>query len=408
MKTTTPFSRTALVLVCAIIVLAPLTRGGVHLWARSLVQIVTLMAFLLLVLERLFNGKAGTLIVKSPLDRPIAAALLLAALSAGFSPHGSLAAEGFMMFLTYILIYYITLNSVRSRKEQRMVVYVVIASAILISMIGLLKSLDFNPFFWWNYPELKYPVYFMSGPYGNHNHMAGFLEMTIPMVLILFMTRERSREFICGMLCLVLFLLLIQGMTLSRGGWASTAGSLLFMLTILLLQKGFRRKKMLVGITGIVVVTGVILLASTPVVDRLATLTQESSDESMGSRMVCWQGTLLLVLDHYILGTGAGTYADAYPGYQPAGLNVLFNHAHNDYLEIIAESGVWIVPIVIWMLFLFYRNCHEKMKSPSRQTRGVTLGVMTAVFAILVHSLGDFNLQIPANAALFAVLCALP
>lgn len=390
------------------IVITPLTRGGVHLWAKSLIQIVTLTALLSLVLERLYNGKNQILLVRSSLDLPIAAAMILALISASLSPHGALAVEGVMMLFSYILIYYITLNSVRSRMEQRVVIYVIIASALLISMIGLLKNFGLNPFSWWEYPELKYTVHFMSGPYGNHNHMAGFLEMAIPMVLILFMTRSRSREFITGLLCLVLFLLLIQGMTLSRGGWGSTAASLIFMLLVLLLQKEFRRKKMLLVITVIVALTGVILLVSTPVVERVTTLTQEDTVESMGGRTICWQGTVVLISDNYMAGTGPGTYAEAYPEYQPAGLNVLFNYAHNDYLEIVAESGVWIVPVIIWMLSLFYKRCYEKMGSPSRQTRGVALGVMAAVFAILIHSLGDFNLQIPANAILFSILCALP
>jgi len=39
--------------------------------------------------------------------------------------------------------------------------------------------------------------------------------------------------------------------------------------------------------------------------------------------------------------------------------------------------------------------------------RGVTLGAILGVTAILIHSLTDFNLQIPANAATFAAIFAI-
>jgi hypothetical protein len=48
-----------------------------------------------------------------------------------------------------------------------------------------------------------------------------------------------------------------------------------------------------------------------------------------------------------------------------------------------------------------------KIQSGSRQTWGFTLGAMTGIVAILVHSFVDFNLHIPANAVLFTVLAAI-
>jgi hypothetical protein len=54
-----------------------------------------------------------------------------------------------------------------------------------------------------------------------------------------------------------------------------------------------------------------------------------------------------------------------------------------------------------------FQNGFEKLKSPSRLVRGITLGAMTGVTAILVHSISDFNLHIPANAILFTMLAAI-
>jgi hypothetical protein len=62
---------------------------------------------------------------------------------------------------------------------------------------------------------------------------------------------------------------------------------------------------------------------------------------------------------------------------------------------------------MLWFLWAVYRNGIRKLKDWPEDTNGaVTLAALLGVTGILVHSLVDFNLQIPANAALFYVLCA--
>ncbi|MEX1315409.1 MAG: O-antigen polymerase, partial [Desulfotignum sp.] len=65
------------------------------------------------------------------------------------------------------------------------------------------------------------------------------------------------------------------------------------------------------------------------------------------------------------------------------------------------------VPLMLWLVFLFFRAGFAKLRSPSRQTAGIALGCMAGVVAILIHSYSDGNLQIPANALLFSGLTAL-
>jgi hypothetical protein len=62
---------------------------------------------------------------------------------------------------------------------------------------------------------------------------------------------------------------------------------------------------------------------------------------------------------------------------------------------------------MVWMIIALYRKGFKKLKNPSRLVRGSTLGAVAGITAILVHSFGDFNLNIPANAILFTVLAAL-
>ena len=54
-----------------------------------------------------------------------------------------------------------------------------------------------------------------------------------------------------------------------------------------------------------------------------------------------------------------------------------------------------------------FKKGFKKLKNPSRLVRGITLGALAGITAILVHSIPDFNLHIPANAILFTILGAL-
>lgn len=343
------------------------------------------------------------------MNKPILAIILLCSLSFVFSSHKPFAFEGVFMLLTYITAYYITLASVRTRKQQRILVYVIISTALMLSVIGILKRFDLTPLTWWIYPDvgLGHASNSVTGTYVNRNHLAGFLEMAIPMLMILFITRQRTIETKLGLIFLVLFLLTTQAFTLSRGGWISTINAIVFIAAVLLTQKNFVHKKVILTIGAGIVIISLFILASLPVVERITTLTQQDPTDNISGRMRCWQGVVNQIKDNPFTGTGPDTFTVAYPAWQIPGNAVLRRYAHNDYLHFISETGILFIPVLIFTLFCFFRSGFEKLKSQSRQTKGFALGAMAAIFAILIHSFSDFNLNIPANAFVFTVIAGI-
>jgi O-antigen ligase len=298
---------------------------------------------------------------------------------------------------------------VRSRKEQRALVWVVVGTAAVLGVIGLLERYDVLTFAWWDYAGevgKNHGSTRLSGVYVNSNHMAGFLEMAIPMMLGMFLTRSWSPEARIGMIALALFLIVCQALTLSRGGWTGTAVALVFMALVLLLKKGFVHKRLVGTLLGGVVVTALIIMASTPVVERITTLTQGEVELSLTGRLTYWAGTRAMIADNLAAGTGPGTFTVAFPPYQVPGLAVLPRYAHSDYLQFPAEAGILVIPVMLGLIFWFFRTGFTRLQSRSRQTQGITLGTMAAVVALLIHSYSDGNLQIPANALLFTALTA--
>jgi O-antigen ligase len=196
-------------------------------------------------------------------------------------------------------------------------------------------------------------------------------------------------------------------LTLSRGGWLSALLGLAFMGFALLTSQYFERKGFLITLIAGFIAVAFIVLASTPVVERVLTMTERDTETNLQARIIGWKGTIVMIKDHPLIGTGPGTYATIFTQYQPPGTFKRRRMAHNDYLHFVSETGLLLIPIIIWLIIALYKKGLKKFQNPSRLVRGITLGALAGITAILFHSIADFNLHIPANAILFTILAAL-
>jgi O-antigen ligase len=246
----------------------------------------------------------------------------------------------------------------------------------------------------------------VTSTFGNYNHLAGYLEMAIPLILGLFLTGfRRVRLFL--MIYLTSLMLAAIILSLSRGGWIGFLIGLVFMTAALVTNRYFEHRKLMAALAGGFVVVALVVLASTPVVERIRTFEQRGETPNFRVRVTVWGGTVEMIRDHPLLGTGPGTFATVFTQYQPPGFVRRYFMAHNDYLHFTSEVGLPLVIILAWMIIALYRTGFNKLKNPSRLVRGATLGALSGVTAILFHSIVDFNLHIPANALLFTVLAAI-
>jgi O-antigen ligase len=107
-----------------------------------------------------------------------------------------------------------------------------------------------------------------------------------------------------------------------------------------------------------------------------------------------------------LLGVGLGAYATAFSLYTKRDGSVRVPQAHNDYLQVVADCGIVGGLIALWFVVVVFRVVGRGLKSRDRLLSGLALGSGAGIVGILVHSLFDFNLQIPSNALLFLVLAA--
>ncbi|MFP4350449.1 MAG: O-antigen ligase family protein [Desulfococcaceae bacterium] len=384
-----------------LLIATPLARGAVEGWAVALVHLVTWAAVVLFLLE--CSWKWDWRRIQTPLDLPLLVLPGLVLVSAVFSAHRYASFWSWLLLADCVVIYFLTIHTFRTRSEVRQLIYLIGAVALLLSIFGFFKLIGANPFLWYEYGNSQSSL---SATYVNRNHMAGYLEMAIPLVLgLLMIGTGKPQKILIGVTAALLLLAII--FTLSRGGWIGLMVGLTFMSATLFAKQIAKNRKLLF-VCSIVVLFGFItIISSTAVVKRVKTLEEAGDNPSLASRMLAWRGIIEMIRDYPVLGAGPGTFSDIYTQYQPPGYKIRFMMGHNDYLHFTSEVGLGLVVLILWMGFVFYRNGLRKLKSPSRLVRGSTLGAMTGITAILVHSISDFNLHVPANAILFTVLAAI-
>jgi len=386
----------------AMLIFTPLARGTVQIWAITVVHFITLVMLTAFLLRLVFDGQFRW--VRTPLDFPLIALFVLAVISSFSSIEKFASLHALMKLANYIVLYFIIVNTIRQRDQVWRVAYTIMGVGTFLALFGMIKYLGGICPPWWDYGILHKGF---ASTYGNHNHLAGYLEMAIPLTIgLVIAARKGWAKALYGFA--LFFLCVALTLTLSRGGWISAIFALGFMLIVYFLKTKKKYKGLIataVAVTTVVVLT---VLASTHVVERLETLTHGQDVLHWQHRKAVAQATIDLIGDHPILGTGPGTYAVAFTPYRPAGLNMRFVHAHNDYLHFISESGILTTGFILWLIVSTFSFGIRKIRTTgSRLVFGITLGSLSGITAILIHSVADFNLHIMANAVLFTVLAGL-
>jgi len=187
----------------------------------------------------------------------------------------------------------------------------------------------------------------------------------------------------------------------SRGGIISLAVQLAVLILLLLVRK-VRGRNVMVG--GIVVLCAAMMVSWIGVQQILNRFSPQALEVSVEKRKAMRDDTWRLFLDHPVIGTGLGTFEMVFPPYDSLYDGKVVNHAHNDYLEALAETGLIGGLCCALFLGVILANSMRALEElGSSFAASLNISGLIACVGILVHSLVDFNLHIPANALLFFV-----
>lgn len=270
----------------------------------------------------------------------------------------------------------------------------------------------------------KYNLEEATGTYINRNHYAGFLEMVIPFSLALVLYEHSKLSglglpaaswkglFARGNLSRIglwLFAVIVMAAALlssrSRMGIVAAVSS----IAVMSLFSGFQRRSAawLAALIMICVTVLVLWIGAGSALGRFGSIGNEYVS-SNDSRLSLWRDTARLVITHPLIGTGLGSFPVAFTAVQSTFLGKFVNHAHNDYLELASDLGIPAAILFFGsVLLLLARLAKRTRSSKAGFEKAIALGCLGSIAAILLHSLTDFNLYIPANALLFSLILGL-
>jgi O-antigen ligase len=246
------------------------------------------------------------------------------------------------------------------------------------------------------------------GPFANHSHYAGLMLMLAAFPLPLAMApylSGRLRGLLGAAAAVMVATIFLCG---SRGGVIAFFAQAAFLALVFARGRQRRRKIAITACLGFIFLAAFFAFGKGSALGRLASQRSPANLEVPGLRLAVVKDSHAMLHDRPLLGWGLGTFQDVYPQFRSLYTNRLIEHAHNDYLEFLLETGMIGFAGVLWFVIVLTRSGWQKLPHWKTDLTGtVKICAMAACIAILVQSLVDFNLQITANAALFYVLATM-
>lgn len=303
-------------------------------------------------------------------------------------------------------------------RHRPRVLWLLLALAVAQGLFGLLQYASASSGSHW-LPVQGAHAGSATGSFTNRNHLALLLAMLFPLTVLLTLQRAAwwarggggewrpapgGRYPALGYGLLALFLLVCLLFTRSRAGITLALVGLL--LASVLGARRLRHRGAL-GVAGTLLL---LALAVASVIGLAPVIARFSLDALLADgRHQILTATLEALRLWWPLGSGPGTYALIMPPLQPLALpDVVLNHAHNDYLELLVETGALGALLLAAALGAAGVQGYRLWRRPPPGGAwpwqvGAGLGLLLAAG----HALVDYGLRSPLNQLVFALLAGL-
>lgn len=384
--------------LCTLLAFTVFAHGVVEPWSEAVLECGAGLLFLWW--GTLFALGKVRRVNWNPLLWPVMALWLLAAFQYG----SRLTAVSFLTKVEILklsalaLLVFLAVQAFESSEDWRAFAWFLLALGFAVSVFGIIQHFTFNGKLYW-FRELRYGG-IPFGPYVNRNHFAGLIELIIPTGLSMLLLRgeESDRLYLVSLLTVVpigaLFL------SASRGGIAA-----FFVEAGLVLLFGFVRghgRNQLFGgaIVLLAAAAFVVWLGAGHAFERFKAYEKLEVTEARRAEML--RDSWRIFLDHPVFGAGLGTLEAVFPRYETLYDGTIINHTHNDYVELLAETGlVGGLVCACFLALLLWGAWRRVAEADNAVDLALHIGALSACCALLAHSLVDFNLHIPSNALLF-------
>ena len=418
-------SRIIFILLCAILLWAPIPLGSNRAWAWGLLQVLIGSTFALHLVHcwatqtALFAARKFWLAL-SPL---LVLLLWLTLQSLHILPTADAYQTGIMTSKTLFFILWcsLLLNYCEGHKRIRLLAIVIVISGALQAFYGVVVQLA-------NFDAS--PIIGMSegsrarGSFVYQNHFANYLALSLSVAIGLLLSqlssertqrtwRQLFRDVLSTMLSAKMMLrlamiLMVIGLVMSRSRMGNAAFfSALIAVAILALWFYKRPPALLKPLVVSILLLDMVLVSSMFGLEKLQERYQDTSFVSEARDEVV-RDSLPLLSEHALTGSGGGTFYTVFPSVQPSAYNGFYDHAHNDYLQFAIELGIPLTLLLfVWLIWLGSLALQVMRTHDHKLERGLSFAALMALVHMALHSTVDFSLQAPANALLFLTILML-
>jgi hypothetical protein len=320
--------------------------------------------------------------------------------------------------LTCVALFELVFYKVTERKDLQRLILVWVIMGIFQSFYGLLQSIDAVKGIWW-WKDTFYGNQAI-GTFIYHNYFGAYMAMIVPLFIGLFfseissasrklrqiradISRDRliktlSDIFTKTILTGLVVVFVVVGFVLSgsRGGIMACASAFIITSVFLCFRKDTRRYGTALLILFGLVVTYNLYLTFDRTVERFST----ASPNTLG-RLEYTKHAWEMSERFPVTGSGLGTFEELYRRYKPpTEWNKSVDHAHNDWVELLTETGwggpaIALIAFIAFIVVVFIKWMRQANRY-SRWSKWVGFGCIVGIIAPIIHATGDFVFRCPA------------
>jgi len=319
---------------------------------------------------------------KTPINIPVATFLVASAIGVVTAVDFRYSLKSYTT-LSWLFIFFLTVNNIKDERQFKRLFNFLILMATIAGAYGVFQHLARIDFLG-NVKYVHKTFGRSPGFFNSPQTFGNYILLVLPIVIGLSYYSNRKKE---RWLFSFSSLIILTAMIFSyvRGVWLGLIGGLILMSVL-------KSKKLLYLVVAGIIVCSISLVAFPSSIFTRRVVGTFKSERPVGDRTYLWQGGLKIVRDYPVTGVGWEGFRKVYPRYKPSEAGKTGCNAHNNFLDVAVNSGLFGLGIFLWLMAVIYKVALQIFKGvEDGYFKGIAWGFLGSFTAFLIAGLSQYN-----------------